>query len=122
MRFQQGVEDSPTREPISATDSEASSCRTASIFRSMASMRSDLSKFLPQESVRQDSFKPAANRVLIKKNIPIQASIPEPSQRSGQKWPARRWFREETGIHKPCVCKKPRQGTSFSDSGFMDSG
>jgi hypothetical protein len=38
MRFQHGVDDSPTREPISATDSEASSCRTARIFRSMASM------------------------------------------------------------------------------------
>ena len=37
--FQQGVEDSPTREPISATDSEASFCRTVSILRSMASMR-----------------------------------------------------------------------------------
>src|SRR5690242_9468564 len=38
IRFQHGVEDSPTRLPISATDSEASSCNTARIFRSMASM------------------------------------------------------------------------------------
>src|SRR6202035_3980260 len=37
MRFQQGVEDSPTREPISATESAAFSCRTARILRSMAS-------------------------------------------------------------------------------------
>src|SRR5664279_479406 len=39
MRFQHGVDDSPTRSPISATDSEASSCRTIRIFRSMASRR-----------------------------------------------------------------------------------
>src|SRR5215472_2447096 len=38
MRFQHGVEDSPTREPISATDRAAFSCRTARIFRSMASI------------------------------------------------------------------------------------
>src|SRR5579862_7965556 len=38
MRFQHGVEDRPTREPISATESAASSCRTARIFRSMASI------------------------------------------------------------------------------------
>src|SRR6476661_7729966 len=38
MRFQHGVEDNPTRLPTSATESEASSCRTARIFRSMASM------------------------------------------------------------------------------------
>src|SRR6185437_13373933 len=41
-RFQQGVEDSPTRCPISATESEASSCTTARILRSMASMLSSL--------------------------------------------------------------------------------
>jgi hypothetical protein len=39
MRFQQGVEDNPTRLPISATASEASSCKTANIFRSIASMK-----------------------------------------------------------------------------------
>src|SRR5215472_602532 len=39
MRFQHGVEDSPTRCPISATDNEASACSTARIFRSMASIR-----------------------------------------------------------------------------------
>src|SRR5580704_9203943 len=38
MRFQHGVDDRPTREPISATDSAAFSCRTARIFRSMASI------------------------------------------------------------------------------------
>ena len=38
MRFQHGVDDRPTRLPISATDSEASSCTTARILRSMASM------------------------------------------------------------------------------------
>src|SRR5580704_14711587 len=38
MRFQHGVEDKPTREPISATDRAAFSCKTASILRSMASM------------------------------------------------------------------------------------
>src|SRR5262245_11618993 len=38
MRFQHGVDDNPTRLPISATESEASSCNTARIFRSMASM------------------------------------------------------------------------------------
>ena len=32
MRFQQGVDDSPTRCPISATDSEASSCRVSEDF------------------------------------------------------------------------------------------
>src|SRR5438445_5938459 len=39
MRFQHGVEDRPTRSPISATDSEASSCSTVRILRSMASSR-----------------------------------------------------------------------------------
>jgi hypothetical protein len=38
IRFQQGVEDKPTRAPISATESEAFSCKTARIFLSMASM------------------------------------------------------------------------------------
>src|SRR5438270_5138485 len=38
MRFQQGVDDSPTRLPTSATDSEASCCSTPRILRSMASM------------------------------------------------------------------------------------
>src|ERR1700761_4147748 len=38
MRFQQGVDDKPTRLPISATESEASSCRTVKILRSMASI------------------------------------------------------------------------------------
>jgi hypothetical protein len=42
MRFQHGVDDSPTREPISATESEASSWTTARIFRSMASMLQNL--------------------------------------------------------------------------------
>jgi len=37
-RFQQGVDDRPTRWPISATESEASSCTTARIFRSTASI------------------------------------------------------------------------------------
>src|SRR6476469_6316265 len=41
-RFQHGVEDRPTRCPISATESEASSCTTARILRSMASMLSFL--------------------------------------------------------------------------------
>ena len=39
IRFQHGVDDSPTRSPISATDSEASCCRTVRILRSMASRR-----------------------------------------------------------------------------------
>src|SRR4249920_3639764 len=38
IRFQHGVDDRPTRLPISATESEASFCRTARIFRSMASI------------------------------------------------------------------------------------
>src|SRR5215831_839042 len=38
MRFQQGVEERPTRLPISATERDASSCSTARILRSMASM------------------------------------------------------------------------------------
>src|SRR5215217_8031937 len=38
MRFQHGVDDSPTRLPISATDNDASFCSTARILRSMASM------------------------------------------------------------------------------------
>src|SRR2546428_13208645 len=38
MRFQQGVEERPTRLPISATESEASSCSTARILRSIVSM------------------------------------------------------------------------------------
>src|SRR5215510_12325732 len=38
MRFQQGVDDRPTRLPISATEREASSCNTARIFRSIASI------------------------------------------------------------------------------------
>src|SRR5262245_53892490 len=38
MRFQHGVDESPTRLPISATEREASSCRTDRIFRSMASI------------------------------------------------------------------------------------
>src|ERR1700722_7494421 len=40
MRFQHGVDESPTRLPISATDNEASSCRMARILRSVASIRS----------------------------------------------------------------------------------
>src|SRR6516162_372425 len=39
MRFQQGVDDSPTRSPISATEREASSCSTIRILRSIASRR-----------------------------------------------------------------------------------
>src|ERR1700678_815510 len=39
MRFQHGVEDSPTRAPISATESAAFSCRTARIFLSIVSMK-----------------------------------------------------------------------------------
>src|SRR4051794_39710488 len=39
MRFQHGVDDNPTRSPISATVSEASCCRTLRILRSIASMR-----------------------------------------------------------------------------------
>src|SRR3974390_1818371 len=38
MRFQQGVDERPTRLPMSATESEASSCRTVKILRSMASI------------------------------------------------------------------------------------
>src|SRR5271169_1704919 len=38
MRFQHGVDDRPTREPISATERAALSCRTARIFRSIASI------------------------------------------------------------------------------------
>src|SRR4029077_11757645 len=38
MRFQQGVDDRPTRLPISATEREASSCSTVKILRSMASI------------------------------------------------------------------------------------
>src|SRR5215467_5824693 len=38
IRFQQGVEDRPTRLPISATEWEASCCRSARILRSMASI------------------------------------------------------------------------------------
>src|SRR5437879_3259911 len=38
MRFQQVVEDRPTRLPISATEWEASCCRRARILRSMASI------------------------------------------------------------------------------------
>src|SRR6516225_6723116 len=38
IRFQHGVEDRPTRLPMSATESEASSCRTAKILRSIASI------------------------------------------------------------------------------------
>src|SRR5688572_4835518 len=37
MRFQHGVDDSPTRLPISATDSDASCCSSARILRSVAS-------------------------------------------------------------------------------------
>src|SRR4029077_2105549 len=37
IRFQQGVEDNPTRLPISATERDAFSCSTARIFRSIAS-------------------------------------------------------------------------------------
>src|SRR3569623_3267446 len=43
MRFQHGVDDRPTRSPISATESEASSCRTVRILRSMASRRRGVS-------------------------------------------------------------------------------
>src|SRR6516165_1307345 len=38
MRFQQGVDESPTSLPISATDRDASRWSTASIFRSIASI------------------------------------------------------------------------------------
>src|ERR1700722_12541856 len=38
MRFQHGVEDNPTRWPISATESDASTCSTARILRSMTSI------------------------------------------------------------------------------------
>src|SRR3984957_16707382 len=38
MRFQHGVDDRPTRLPISATESDASSCSTVKILRSMASI------------------------------------------------------------------------------------
>src|SRR6185437_10727139 len=37
-RFQHGVDDRPTRWPISATEREASCCTTARILRSMASI------------------------------------------------------------------------------------
>src|SRR5262245_21815411 len=38
IRFQHGVEDRPTRLPISATESEALSCRSARILRSIESI------------------------------------------------------------------------------------
>src|SRR5262245_49898207 len=38
MRFQQGVDDRPTRLPISATDSEASPCSSDRILRSVTSI------------------------------------------------------------------------------------
>src|SRR6516164_855188 len=41
IRFQHGVEDRPTKLPISATEWEASCCRRARILRSMASIRAD---------------------------------------------------------------------------------
>src|SRR3569623_497250 len=43
MRFQHGVDDRPTRSPSSATESEASSCRTVRILRSMAASRRGVS-------------------------------------------------------------------------------
>src|SRR6516165_9430464 len=39
IRFPHGVEDKPTRCPISATDSEASCCNSRSILRSTTSIR-----------------------------------------------------------------------------------
>src|SRR6476619_4992770 len=60
MRFQHGVDDSPTRLPISATESEASCCSTPRIFRSMASMPKSLGKrdglFLSGEVLRTIFF------------------------------------------------------------------
>src|SRR5262245_33291454 len=50
MRFQHGVEDSPTRLPISATESEALSCRSARILRSIESMAAAVRERFPQES------------------------------------------------------------------------
>src|ERR1700674_5366457 len=51
MRFQQGVEERPTRLPISATEWEASCCSRARILRSMASMEQaparEINAFLP---------------------------------------------------------------------------
>src|ERR1700691_3427281 len=61
MRFQQGVDDNPTRLPISATASEASSCSTANILRSMASMKK--------------SFNRHRLGLSIEKNIPNQVKF-----------------------------------------------
>src|SRR5215510_15949438 len=50
MRFQHGVEDSPTRLPISATESEALSCSSARILRSIESMAAAVHERFTQES------------------------------------------------------------------------
>src|SRR5262249_61509130 len=74
-RFQQGVDDRPTRWPISATESEASSCTTARIFRSMASILSsapdwtDILRAVVSLG-RIPYFRPAS--VSIEKNILFQ--------------------------------------------------
>src|SRR6516162_1624763 len=50
IRFQHGVDDKPTRLPISATESEALSCSRLRILRSIASMEA-----APAERDRTDS-------------------------------------------------------------------
>src|SRR3954453_19257001 len=75
MRFQQGVEDSPTRLPTSATESEASCCSTPRILRSMASMPKSFGKRDKISSLRrkieQDPYLVRIS-VIIEKNILFQ--------------------------------------------------
>src|SRR5688572_30663766 len=58
MRLQQGVEDRPTRLPISATDREASPCRRDRILRSVRSIlgRRSLEGAVVVWAIRGNSF------------------------------------------------------------------
>src|SRR5580704_7596811 len=71
MRFQHGVEDSPTRPPISATESAAFSCRTVRIFLSIASMRL--------------FFQLSRQKTIYRENYSRSSGWPAPQRQAGEK-------------------------------------
>src|ERR1700733_1407652 len=80
MRFQQGVEDSPTCLPISATDSEAASCRSRMMCRSVKSIR-QTSRILEEAYTNRHSWgiwsPKSPNSTVCRNEFAILTTIPQ---------------------------------------------
>src|SRR5688572_7530915 len=73
MRFQHGVDDSPTRLPISATDREASPCRRVRILRSVTSIlgRRSLEGAFIREGLERKIFQKRRTKSIYRELITI---------------------------------------------------